>query len=48
MTLEELEQFLPNGLHDAEIRSMRVDCVSRTASNLCKVGSCPRGPLPTC
>lgn len=31
MTLEELENLLPNGLHDAELKSLAVDYESRTA-----------------
>ena len=31
MTLEELEATLPNGLHDAEIRSISLDYVKQTA-----------------
>jgi hypothetical protein len=31
MTLEEIENETPNGLHDAELRSIRIDYSSRTA-----------------
>src|SRR5262249_3623664 len=32
MTIEELARTLPNGFHDAEISTIRLDYVSRTAS----------------
>ena len=32
MTIEGLERTLPNGFHDAEIRTIRLDYVKRTAS----------------
>lgn len=32
MTIAEIEQALPNGFHDAEIRTIRLDYVNRTAS----------------
>lgn len=31
MTLQELDNLLPNGLHDAEVKSLKLDYVARTA-----------------